>query len=302
MSAPQKRRSSAAERSSHAPDGQVAEHHSLFPMQRQDPSAAQSDPPNLLEVIESEIIPRLMMVHRADPLRLPTCPDSRLPPSSEEIAKLARIAIRHDLPGALHFIEQLCLGGLSLEAVLLELVGPAARLLGEQWQSDQRSFTEVSAGLGTLQQVVHVLGPSFAPSTEHRGLVVLLPAPGEQHTLGLFLAAEFLRRSGWGVHVNPSMSESELLQILRTERVELVGISVSNDHLLGPLASLIRAIRQASCHAGTKVMLGGSLDLREFAAQHGTLFCTGDPREAVRDLEAHATVPQRHNLLNRFEN
>lgn len=302
MSAPQKRRVSAVDLVSHAPPRRVAEHLGSIQARSLEATTAQPGPPNLLEVIESEIIPRLMIAHRFDPLSLPTCPDARLPPTPDEIAKLARIAIRHDLSGALAFIEQLCLAGLSLEAVLLELVGPAARLLGEQWQADQRSFTEVSAGLGTLQQVVHVLGPSFAPASEHRGLIVLLPAPGEQHTLGLFLAAEFLRRNGWGVHVNPSMSESELLKIVARERIEMVGISVSNDQLLRPLSSMIRAVQKALGQAGTKIMLGGSLDLGDFADQHGTLFCGGDPREAVRYLDLHATVPERNNLLTRFEN
>ena len=40
--------------------------------------------------------------------------------------------------------------GLSLEVVMLDLVAPAARLLGEQWKEDLRGFTEVSAGLGML--------------------------------------------------------------------------------------------------------------------------------------------------------
>jgi methanogenic corrinoid protein MtbC1 len=244
--------------------------------------------PDLLATIESEIIPRLMLAHRSDPQAAPVCADARPAPDEAEIAEFARIAACHDLQGALAFVETVCRAGLSLEAVLLELVAPAARLLGEHWKADRRTFTEVSAGLGTLQQVVHVLGPSFAPVLPHRGLVVLMAAPGEQHTLGLYLVGEFLRRAGWGVQVAPTLSESDLVRLVSSERVEMLGISVSNSELLKPLGALIEAVREASRNPGLGVMLGGSLDTREFAAKHKVTFCAADPREAVRWLEENA--------------
>jgi methanogenic corrinoid protein MtbC1 len=231
-----------------------------------------------------------MMAHRTDPLSTGRCAETRLPPTADEVFEFARIAACHDLTGALGSVEVLCRQGLSLEQILLDLVAPAARLLGEQWQDDLRSFTEVSAGLGTLQQVVHILGPSFAPALPHRGLVVLVAAPGEQHTLGLYLVGEFLRRAGWGVQIIPTMTEPEILKLVSSERVEMLGISVSNEDLLGPLASLISAVRESSRNASLTVMLGGSLDLGDFAARNGATLCASDPREAVRCLERHASL------------
>ena len=244
---------------------------------------------DLLATIEAEVIPRLLLAHRNERLSTSRCAEARLPPTDDEVTEFARIAACHDLPGALAFVEAICRQGLSLEVVLLHLVAPAARLLGEQWKADLRSFTEVSAGLGTLQQVVHVLGPSFAPALPHRGLVVLIAAPGEQHTLGLYLVGEFLRRAGWGVQVAPDMSRTELLDLLASEQAVMLGISVSNSSLLKPLGKLIAAARKASRNRGLPVMLGGPIDLQEFAARNGALLCAPDPRETVRWLEEHVS-------------
>lgn len=257
--------------------------------------ADKQDHPHLLATIEAEIIPRLMLAHRVESASRILCAESRLPPTQDELIEFARIASCHDLPGALAFVESLCLQGLSLETVLLDLIGPTARLLGDQWLADQRSFTAVSAGLGTLQQVVHILGPSFAPAHSHRGLVVLLAAPGEQHTLGLYLIAEFLRRAGWGVQVTPEMSESELVQLVGTQRVEMVGITVSNGHLLKPLAALMDSARRASRNPSLKLAIGGSLQLEEFAAQNRVSLCAKDPLEVVRYLEPHGSLRARRN-------
>lgn len=288
MSAAPRSKSHAAEGFPHVGDDRSVAAFDLESSGRRVPSGGTEEHPDLLATIESEIIPRLMLAHRSDPISPTLCAGCRPPPTDEEISDLADLAARHDLTHAMGLVEALCRQGLSLEQVLLELVAPAARLLGEQWKEDLRSFTEVSAGLGTLQQLVHILGPSFAPALPHRGLVVLLAAPGEQHTLGLYVVGEFLRRAGWGVQIDPAMSRQNLIDVVSTERVEMVGITVSNTELLRPLAELIASARHASRNQNMAVMLGGSVDLNMFAAQSGASLCVSDPREAVRWLERRA--------------
>ncbi|HUM13457.1 MAG TPA: cobalamin B12-binding domain-containing protein [Myxococcaceae bacterium] len=257
---------------------------------REESRSASRNPSEVLSVIESEIIPRLRLAHRGEALSAPVCAESRHPPTEEEIAEFARIAACHDLPGALAFIESMCRQGLSLEVLLLELVAGAARLLGEHWKQDLRTFNEVSAGLGTLQQLVHILGPSFAPALPDRGLVVLIPAPGEQHTLGLFVVGEFMRRAGWGVHIDPAMSQSELYTLLETRTVLMLGISLSTSALAGSVATLVDTARKASRNPRLSVVLGGSADLDSLAANTGAHLAASDPRKAVALLEGRPGV------------
>lgn len=256
---------------------------------RAEPEVKQHEPrTDLLATIEQQIIPRLVLAHTPDPAAKAECPDARLPPTTEEVAQFAELATAQDLPTLLAFIEHMCREGLTLDSVLLDLVAPAARLLGSQWEDDRRNFTEVTAGLGAIQQAVQVLGPSSAPTLAHRGLVVLVAAPNEQHTLGIYLVGEFLRRGGWGVHLDPNMSKDELVALVSSERVEMVGISVSNPELLRSLSSLIAAVKTASCNPELAVLLGGSATLKDFAEKNGAHVCSSqDPRDAVLWLEQH---------------
>jgi methanogenic corrinoid protein MtbC1 len=241
---------------------------------------------DLLSTIHEEIIPRLMMAHTTHPLPQ-LCADARLPPTPEEVLEFAKLCIREDLSLALSYIEKMCADGLSLEAVLLDLVAPSARALGDEWVADNTSFTEVTAGLCTLQQVVHTLGPSFAPPAPHRGSIVLASVQPEQHTLGIFLLGEFLRREGWGVHVAPTMPEPELLSLVGSQHIEVVGLSVGNTGLLGPLGALLRKLKKVSLNRKIGVLLGGPLPLDEYAKEHG-VSCCSDPRDAVQWVENHA--------------
>ena len=247
---------------------------------------------DLLATIHEQIIPQLVLAHTSEPGAGTSCPDARLPPTPGEVEALCCLAVEQDLLASLAIIEAMVGDGLTIETVLLELIAPAARKLGDDWLEDLRTFTEVTVGLGTLQEVIHILGPSFAHGIVHRGAVVLVPAPNEQHTLGVHLLGEFLRRAGWGVLVDPRMSRAELLLHVEAERIEMVGISVSNSDLVDTLERLVRDIKRASLNADIAVMIGGSLNLEEHAARLGVTFCN-DPREAVRWLEHHVSFPGR---------
>lgn len=238
----------------------------------------------LLATIHQEIVPQLLMAHRASS-EVSDCVDSRPPPSEEEVAAFAVIVAAPDLVSAVHFVEKLAREGLSLETLLMNLVAPAARLLGEQWLSDARSFSEVTIGLSTLQQLLNILGPSFAPGLPDRGLVVLLSPLAEQHTLGIFVLGEFLRRAGWGVRVAPSLSETELVDMVGAEPVVMVGISVSCTAVLKTLGRLIQGVKRASLTSDLAVFVGGPHpDLPKLAPKLGAIFCA-DARDAVRQLD-----------------
>lgn len=243
----------------------------------------------LLAKVQEQLVPELIVAHWQELQELDPCSDTRGPPTDGEVAELAQIARRQDLPGALAFVETLVRQGVSLEVVLLHLVAPAARRLGEEWLADETSWGEVTIGLGTLQQVVHVFGPRFSPETPDRGLVVLVAAPHEQHTLGLYVLAEFLRRASWEVQVDPTISDAELIELVEFHHVEMVGISLSNTPLVPSLEKLVVAIKRASRNPHIAIALGGALDLSEEARRVGALSFT-DPRDVVRWLDDHGKV------------
>lgn len=240
----------------------------------------------LLSTIESTVIPRLLLLHRANPVGDPALfADTRPPPTVDEIRAFADLCATNDLGSALHAVELYAAAGLSLESILLELVSEAARVLGTAWERDERSFSEVTAGLGVLQQVVHVLGPGFSGEVPTRGRVVLSAAPGEQHTLGLHVVGEFVRRAGWAVEIDPVCDEELLLDRLAAGPVDLLGFTISGVDRLPALEALIGRLRAASTSTELAVMVGGSIDLAPFAERLGVALCLTDAREAVDWLE-----------------
>ncbi len=248
----------------------------------------------LFATIEQQLIPRLVLAHRDETTVSPVY-DGGLAPTPEEIAAFVEVALTQDLSVALDEIASMVARGMSTEMLLLNFIAPAAKLLGEHWETDFKTFSEVTTGLGTLQRVVQSIGSSFAQNSGHRGVVVLTAAQGEQHTLGLFLLGEFLQRNGWGVDLVPGLSPGEIVELVSQSSVEMVGITVSNHKLLPPLGRMIATLKRHSLNPDLRVVVGGSIDLADFTREHQLPLLCG-PREAVQWLEENVSGIHRRVL------
>jgi methanogenic corrinoid protein MtbC1 len=245
----------------------------------------------LVRTIEGEIIPRLMLAHRGGAVEPSTAGAVGSPAASgSDVALMARLVLKQDPSEALAHLDALRKRGVPLDALYLELLAPAARYLGELWEADLCDFTEVTFGLWRLQQLVRELSPAFqheAEFREHDRRALLLPAPGEQHSFGLFMVAEFMRRAGWDVWAGPAVPLDELLSTLRSEPFAVVGLSVSCESRLDGLASCIHALRRASRNRRIGVMVGGQVfkERPELVALVGADATALDGRQACLQAE-----------------
>ncbi len=244
----------------------------------------------LVRTIDAEIIPRLVLARRAVPLSQIAVDADLRAPARDEIAEFARLVIAEDVSAALAYVVSLRGRGVALESVFLELLSPAARTLGDMWSEDQCDFADVTVGLWRLQQIVRELSPAFRSDTDYGGQgrrVLLVPAPGEQHTFGVFMVAEFFRRAGWEVSAVPLASQSDLLSLVRNEWFAVVGLSVSCGVRLEGLAAAIHAIRRASRNGSIGVMVGGNafVERPELVALVGADATAVDGRQATLQAE-----------------
>ncbi|MBL8944785.1 MAG: cobalamin-dependent protein [Myxococcales bacterium] len=252
-------------------------------------STTAMDPRLLARMVANDIIPRLLLAHKLDECGTEPAAAPAEPPTQEAIARLVDVAVAMDTAAAVEVVEARLLGGESYDAALLDFVGGAARMLGDQWLEDQRTFAEVTIGLATLHRVVSVLRYRLKPRVSSRGLVVLLAAPGEQHTLAIHVLGDLLAHAGWDADVRPVFDEAELIATVASEVVVMVGISVSSDSTVEPLARIVTRVRAASLNRDVTVMLGGGVDLGGYAREVGAHYCS-DAREALDWLDRHASV------------
>jgi len=179
-------------------------------------------------VLESQIIPRLVQAHRAGEER--SANDSACRPLGEEISAFAGYCAKGERQKAAFLIERLRDEGLDQEGIFVELIAPAARYLGQQWEEDLLGFAEVTIGLVLMQEVIHGMGYEYHDGPQQASgvkRVMLASAPGSQHVLGLSIVSEIFRKAGWQVVLEVSPSRTQLCHAVQNEWFDLVGLSVA---------------------------------------------------------------------------
>jgi methanogenic corrinoid protein MtbC1 len=238
-----------------------------------------------VQAIEREIIPRLLLARRDDNSTA-RAPKSHHPALEDEIIEEFTSLILERGVAAASYVESLRTRGMSIEQLYLRLLAPAARLLGNLWDSDSVDFTEVTVGVGRLQLLLRKLSPDFFEESahpQHGRRLLLLPAAGDQHSFGLIMVAEFFHRDGWEVYCDVALSHQDVVAIVRDQTFSLVGFSLSSELRLDALASQIRAVRRASLNRGIGVMVGGNVFVEhpEFVALIGADATAVDGPQAV---------------------
>ncbi len=249
-------------------------------------------PDALARVIEGEIIPRLLMAHRAGEGAAAAGtngpPTVAIPDGFAD--RFAHETLREEASALMVRVDSLVARGVTVETIYLNLLAPAARQLGEWWEADACDFVDVTMGLWRLQEIVHALaafdpGRAPVPGLERRAL--FSPMPGEQHGFGTLLVEEFFRRSGWTTWSAMPSAVPELLGLTAGRRFELIGLTVTLDRHVEQLPSLIRAIRATSSNPRMAVMVGGRVftDQPALAAEVGADGTASDGLTAVAVAE-----------------
>lgn len=228
--------------------------------------AATDNGQRLLDVVEAEIIPRLMHAH-AQP-RHYAHGGALIRPT--EVEAFARALLERSPEPAQRLLDSHRERGVPLEAIFLELFVGAAHLLGEWWESDESNFSQVTLCMTRIHSMLNELSPSFhagslrSPLDQSRERRILMATlPGQHHTLGLSMLSEFFRREGWVVLAIPAPEPGLIQASLSTHWFDLLALSASMDSEVDDLASTVNAARKTSLNPRLAIMLGGPLLLRQ---------------------------------------
>lgn len=235
---------------------------------------------SLLDLLLTEVVPRLNRLACGPSKGSPVAasglvagrpvatmqPESRAVRSSPlliQALELAEYCERADSASAAALVARLRREGVPVEALLLQLITPAAQHLGQGWVDDRISFTDVTIGAGLLQQLFSSLMDDFhaeglgshdeseAPS----GFFCTLP--GASHRLGVQMVRAFFTRAGWQTRLGKG-DETTLIAQMVGAQPDLIGLSLGSETDLRNAASFILRARHACRSFQPAIMVGGA--------------------------------------------
>ncbi len=257
---------------------------------------------DLASTIENVIVPRLLMSHlAADDL----AKHFTINVDATAVESFAELTMRDDPRAASELIRKLLDTGISFETILMDLLAPAARVLGEKWVADACTFVDVTIGVARMHRILREFNgiPERlwnSSGSGHRCL--LMPVPGEQHTFGIRMVEEFLMRDGWEVDNRFPASDRELVETVSSAAYDFIGFSLMGETLIKPLIESIRLVRAKSLNRHIRVMVGGVMfteqpDLRDLC---GADAYAADAVTAVRVANQWVEPAQQQLGASRF--
>lgn len=218
-------------------------------------------PPDAVERLAREVVERLAEKHTvlnggAPPVVLPnTNPDV--------VAEFCDILLAPDATVALRFLEDSLAPIVTERSDLYEYIAAASRALGERWEKSEVTFLQVTLAAGKLYALVRSVGAGRDAEyvdPNPRKFAIFANVPGEQHTLGVSVAAEVFRDAGWEISLQLDRNHAELVDCVRATRPAVIGLSLSSPLGLDPLVRLVVALRLAMPHIIIAVAGGEDTD------------------------------------------
>lgn len=255
--------------------------------------------PETVKVVAHEIVYRL--AKSPMPLEGLDVP----PISAESLAEFCDALILLDPGKALRFIEDRRAEGMSLPGVYLGYISGGARHLGERWDRDELSFVQVTTGTGHLYALMRALRDeiSFAKRKfDDRRVALFATVPGEDHGIGITVAADLFRQAGWEIDLETGTDHDDLVAHVKQTHPHIIGLSLSSEQRLGALVRLVVATRLLVPDAIIGVAPSSSVDANRLKKLVDIDLVFSDAQSAFRELDRlvrlhSAQLPKLSNIV-----
>ncbi len=165
------------------------------------------------------------------------------------------------------------------------VVVPVARHLGQLWEEDLLSFTDVTLTSAQLLMMLMAHEEEHGRATAlpaHGRSIVLATAADDQHALGLACIAYLLRQAGWEVErrqLNPDAAGQRI-------DADVIALSVGHERALARCSGLIARLRRSSANPDVRIVVGGPMIVgrADVARATGADLWAEDGPQLVREL------------------
>ena len=212
---------------------------------------------SLVKTIEGNILPLIIEQHldSSIPVNMPV----KQIIDQKAIDDLTKLVLKEDARISVDYVNEMHASGTTLEDIYLLLLTPVARKLGAMWEEDESSFTEVTIALWRIKQLMYDLSPIFQQYSEQGktgSSIMLVPLPGSQHNLGLFMVSEFFAKAGWRIWGELAATEEDIVSMAGNEWFDIVGLSASVREQFPQLKELIKSIKANSKNPNVGIIIG----------------------------------------------
>lgn len=184
--------------------------------------------------------------------------------SPAQLARLYLDAVRAaDAPGAFRVAAGALAAGMTIPELYQRVIAPAMHEIGELWVKGALTVADEHLATALTHRVLAALRPPVwvgvgeqAQPALPKRRVMLAAVEGEQHALGLRMAADVFEDAGFeSIYLGADVPIDALLQALDSLSPDLLALSATMPELAPELDQVALAVRHA--HPRLKLLFGG---------------------------------------------
>ena len=155
--------------------------------------------------------------------------------------------------------------GVSRDLIVDCCLPDAARVLGDGWMKNLRSFGQVSLGTVRIQALLKELSHNWGDQLkeEQTGGLFLLVCQGEDHTLGPLVLADQLRRRGYSINILIGAEEEEIIKTSSNSDFDGIMFSCSGIRAFDEIIKLINKLKDEGENLPPLILGGKIIDVLE---------------------------------------
>lgn len=186
---------------------------------------------------------------------------------AQDALRLSRLyldAVRAaDAPGAFRIAAGALAAGMTIPELYQRVIAPAMHQIGELWARGALTVADEHLATSLTHRVLAALRPPVwvGVGSEHdsgaaKGRVMLAAVEGEQHVLGLRMAADVLEDAGFEtIYLGADVPIGSLLQALDSLSPDMLALSATMPELAPELDQVAAAVQRS--HPRLELLIGG---------------------------------------------
>ncbi len=195
-----------------------------------------------------------------------------------------RAALLGSVEVCANVIDRMRRRNLSAEEIVSTLIHPTLTTVGELWEKHEIGVGQEHLATAVCERAVEYLFPVVVRGLDGTRRVLLLPAPGNRHALGIRILSHVLESHRYYVDFLGSETPAEeVVSFARITRPRVVGLSLSISDQIPATRDVINRLRNAL--PGVRILAGGSAKHEDLGSATGADAAPANVAETLMVLE-----------------
>ena len=200
------------------------------------------------------------------------------------LERISRAVVEGDREATVVHVQAALEANIDANTLLKGALIPAMSDVGRLFEKGDYFVPEMLIAARAMKSGLELLKPLLVSADiKPKGRVALGTVQGDLHDIGKNLVGIMLEGAGFAIYdMGTDLSPERVIEVIKTERVDLIGLSALLTTTMPMMETTIRSISKAGMRDQVKIMIGGAPITQEYADEIGADGFAPDASQATR--------------------